>query len=169
MSQAKMIAEATEILLSHKANKKLSAAVLELLESYSKTAKLDSKKRDKNITIDGTDYRWCNRHEVYEPTTNFKQKDACKLAVKVWAAYGTEINKIKAKLDAERDIGGLTDAELATMLREDDVLKKEIRERKEIRGGRYDFEAGQLQYPEIAEYNYDKTIMYNDQEVEARA
>ena len=169
MSQAKMIAEATEILKSHKANKKLSAAVLELLETYGKTAKLDSKKRDKNIVVDGTKYRWCNRHEVYEPTTNFKQNDACKLAVKVWAAHGAEIKKIQAKLDVERDMDGITDAEAIAMLREDDALKKEIRERKEIRGGRYDFEGGQLQFPEIAGYNYDQTIMYNDQEVEARA
>ena len=161
MSQAKMIAEATEILLSHKASKKLSAAVLELLETYSKTAKLDSKKRDKNIIINGTDYRWCNRHELYEPTSNFKQADACKLAVKVWSAHGAEIKKFQARLDSELDMEDLDIVEIKT-------LNTQLKERKEIRGGRYDFEGSQLQFPDIAEYNYDTGAMYNDQEAEAR-
>ncbi len=143
-----MIAQATQILSDNKANKKLTAAVLELLENYSKTSNRDTKQRDKNIEIDGIAYRWCNRHEIYEPTTNFKQKDACKLAVKVWTEYGSRIKKAQARLDVELDMDKLDTDEIKT-------INNEIKTLKEIRGGRYEFEGNQLQFPEIPEYNYD--------------
>jgi len=150
MSQNTMITQATQILAYNKASKKLSAAVLELLETYSKTSKVDSIIRDKNITVDGTEYRWCNRHEIYEPTTNFKQKDSCKLAVKVWSDYGSRIKKVQVRLDVELDMDDLDVVEIKS-------LNVELKTLKENRGGRYEFEGNQTQFPEIPEYNYDTT------------
>ena len=148
MAQNTMIAQATQILDENKASKKLSAAVLALLEEYSKTSNRDTKQRDKNIEVDGIEYRWCNRHEIYEPTTNFKQKDACKLAVKLWSHYGSEIKKLQTRIDVELDMDELDTNEIKS-------LNTQIKAMKENRGGRYDFEANQLQFPDVAEYNYD--------------
>jgi len=162
MAQNTLIETATLLMAEHKASKKLSTAVLALLEEYSKTSKKDTVQREKNITLDGTEYRWCNRHEVYEPTTNFKQKDACKLAVKAWAAFGARLKKLQASLEVEHDMEILTDQEKLDVLSSDDLLKKEIKELKEVRGGRYDFEGNQLQFPEIPGYNYDAGSFLTD-------
>ena len=154
-----MIAQATQLLSDNNATKKLTTAVLELLETYGKTSNRDTKQRDKNITLDGVDYRWCNRHEIYEPTTNFKQKDSCRLAVKLWSHYGTELKKLTNRLDVEIDMD-----ELDTVVIKG--LNEDIKTLKENRGGRYDFESNQLQFPDVTEYNYDNSMFYTDDQLE---
>jgi len=158
MAQNTLIETATLLMTEHKASKKLSTAVLALLEEYSKTSKKDTTIREKNIVVDGIDYRWCNRHEVYEPTTNFKQKDACKLAVKAWAAFGARLKKLQTSLEVELELESPSIDDIKS-------LGKEIKELKETRGGRYDFEGSQLQFPDISGYNYDSASFLSDAEI----
>jgi len=160
MNKNTMIATATQLMLDNKASKKLTAAVLLLLEDYSKTSNNDTVKHEKNITLDGIDYRWCNRHAVYEPTTNFKQKDSCKLAVKVWSEFGSRIKKLQTRLDVELDMEELDTKEIKS-------LNIEIKELKEVRGGRYDFESNLLQFPGIKDYIYDTEKFIKSETIES--
>ena len=65
------------------------------------------------VTIDGKDYKWCNRHKQYEPVDWFlvensgKVKPECAAAYYRWQDYGKLLNKaIKDGDDSE--IGRLT-------------------------------------------------------------
>lgn len=144
------------LLTEHKANKGLTTAITELLEEFAKTANKDTVKRDVDIVVDGNEYRWCNRHEVYEPITNFKDTKkttvACILASTAWFNLGKEIKTLTDEL-MDRATKGENVAELATTLNE----------HKEVRGGRYDFEANALQFPEIEGYIYDQEKFIADE------
>ena len=158
MAQNNMIAQATQILSDHKANKKLSIAVLALLEEFSKKSKLDTTIRNKNITLDGNDYRWCNRHEVYEPVSNFKEKDSCKLAVSSYRFQTKNIKTLSAAKDKMIEEGEMENVQ---------AKHTEIKLLMETRGARYDFEANKLQFPEIADYIYDQDKFLTDEEGQA--
>ncbi len=146
---------ANALLVEHKANKALTAALTELFEQYSATVKSDTIQREKHIKVDGKDYTWCNRHEIYEPSTNFKDDKkstvACKLASTHWFYLGKEIKALEDKLMRDA-MAGENVSEIA----------KQIVEMKEIRGGRYDFEANKLQHPDIEDYIYDEEMFITE-------
>ena len=139
-----------ELLLAHKANAKLTSAITELLEEFAKTSNKDTVKREVDIEVNGINYRWCNRHEVYEPATNFKDMKpttvACKLAATFWFNLGKEIKTMNDEL-MDKAIKGEDVSELAVKLNE----------AKEFRGGRYNFEANALQFPDIENFIYDES------------
>jgi len=150
MTKVQLRNEALELLVTHKASKKLSDAVTELLEQFVKTSRKDTVKRDKVITIDNIEYAYCNRHEVYEVITNFKKEkndrisDECLLAITVHR-------------DLTKQLKVLNDELMTKAINGEDVseLAKDIKNLKEIRGGRYDYEANSLQFAEVKDYNYD--------------
>jgi hypothetical protein len=140
--------QAMELLTAHKANKKLSEALTALFDEYAKTSKKETVQRETEITVDGNEYRWCNRHEVYEPITNFNDKKPdCKLAHLKWAEMGKEVKRLNDKL-------------MAMALEGEDVqeIASEFKLAKELRAGRYNFEDDALQYPEIEDFIYDKNV-----------
>ena len=158
MTKATMKNEALALLTTHKANKKLTEALTELFEQYAKNGKLDSVKREKLINVKGINYQWCNRHEVYEPLENFKNDKSpeCKLATKYWTFLGTKVKDIQGKLDKAID-----DEKYDTIK----DIKKELDEAKALRGGRYDFEANHLQFPDIADYFYSQDNFITDGDI----
>jgi hypothetical protein len=136
-----------------KASKKLQEALAELLEQYAERANRDTIKRDKFITVDGEEYAWCIRHEVYEPITNFKdtiKSDkrvvACKLAYKHFDEIGKVITKLNKQMLADA-VDGKNVTKLA----------KQIEHSKEIRAGRYNWADNAKQYPDIEGYIYDES------------
>ena len=160
MTKNQMKNEVLAALTEHKANKKLTEALIELLEEYASKASKGSDKREKVITIDGSEYVWCNRHEIYEPSYNFKslKADCCKLGHVVWANYGKQIKEAQEHLDAllaaeEFDIDGIreTNDTLTTL--------------KEVRGGRYNFADNALQFAEVESYNYDTKLHLTGDEI----
>ncbi len=99
---------------------------------------------DKFISFDGTDYQWCNRHEVYEPLTNFKpNQPACKLAVRVWGQLTKQVNTAKTELQALIDAGDFDKLPAAN-----EAMKKI----DAIRGGKFDIEAD-MGANEMDDYN----------------
>jgi len=158
MTKNQIKVEALSLAVTHKANKALTKALTELFEEYAKTGKLDSVKREKLITINKVNYQWCNRHEVYELTTNFKNEKSpeCKLATKYWSYLGTKVKDIQTKLDATIE---------AEKYDEIKAIKHELDDAKALRGGRYDFDANSLQFAEIADYSYDKELLMSDEEL----
>lgn len=163
MTKTQMSTEAARLLNEHKANKALTTAMTELFEQYMATAKGTAEKREKVITVDNNEYVWCNRHEVYEPSTNFnkesdrkggqKFQDSCRLATKHWSQLGKEVKVLQDKLDKALDeenyeVAGTTN--------------KELKEAKEVRSGRYNHEANTLQYPDIEDYIYDYSLFIQD-------
>ena len=157
MTKAQLREQGIALLAEHKAPKALKEKITELLEEFAKTANKDTVKREVDIVVDGNEYRWCNRHEVYEPITNFKDTKkttvACKLASHHWFQLGKEIKTLNDELMAKA-IEGKDVSELATKLNE----------MKEIRGGRYDFEANATQYPDIQDYIYDDDKFIQDEQ-----
>ena len=150
MTKAQMNAKATELLSAHKANKALTKAMTALFDEYMKTAKGTAEKREKLITVDGNEYQWCNRHEVYEPLVNFaegkKGNGSCKLAAVAWNNLSRQVREIEGKLSKALDD---EDFEAAA------AVNKELKSLKDIRAGRYDFDANALQFPDIEDYDYD--------------
>ena len=160
MTKVQIKNEVLAALTEHKANKKLTEALVELLEEYASKATKGSEKRDKVITIDGDEFVWCNRHEIYEPSYNFKtnKSDCCKLGHMVWANYGKQIKEAQEHLDAlltseEFDIDGIR------------ATNDKLVELKELRGGRYNFDDNALQFAEVESYNYSKDIFHNPDNV----
>ena len=153
MTKVQMKNEVLAALTEFKANKGLTKAVVELLEEYASKATKGAEKRDKIITIDGDEFVWCNRHEVYEPSYNFKNNkaDCCRLGHLVWAAYGKHIKEAQDHLDALLEADNYDVVEIK-------ASSHNVKELKELRGGRYNFEDNVLQFPEIEGYNYDKLI-----------
>ena len=147
MTKVQMKAQALELMTSHKANKKLTEAMTALFEEYAKNSKLDSVKREKLIDIKGTTYQWCNRHEIYEPLENFKNDKSpeCKLATKYWTYLGAKVKTIQEKLDK-----AIEDEKYDTIK----DIKHELDQAKALRGGRYDREGNELQFPDIENYLY---------------
>jgi len=148
MTKTQMKSAATELLNTHKANKALKAALTELFEQYASTNKGDTVKRVQHIEVDGVHYRWCNRHLVYEVATNFKKNPRdCMVAYKHWSELGKQVKT-------------LNDTLMAKALEGEDVqeLAAELKELKEIRGGRYSLEGTRLQYNDIEDYNYDMPV-----------
>lgn len=138
---------------TNKANAKLTAAITAIMEEYTLRANGDTVKREKTIEKDGNMYVWCNRHEVYEPQTNFKRAktpsgfaDECTLALLVHRELSKEIKTLNDSLMAKA-IEGEDIQEIAV----------ELKEKKEIRAGRYSWEANDLQYPDIEGYISDIT------------
>ena len=138
---------ALDLLVANKAKPALLKAMTELFEEYAKNGKLDSVKRDKLISIKGSTYQWCNRHEIYEPLENFKNDKApeCKLATKYWSYLGTKVKEIQGKLDKT------IEDEKFDLIKD---IKHELDEAKALRGGRYNRSDNQSQFPEIADYFY---------------
>lgn len=147
MTKLQMTAAVESVLAQHKAKPALTEAMMELLEEYASSNKGATNKITQDVTIDGVEYRWCNRHEIYEPIVNFannkKTTVCCKLGAKHWAELGKEIK-------------ALNDDLMAKALEGEDVsqLAKELNEKKEIRGGRYSWEGTAMMYPEVADYIY---------------
>ncbi len=162
MTKVQIKNAALELVVSHKANKALTAALTELFELYTTTGKMDSVKRDKLITIKGQDYQWCNRHEIYEPLENFKtdKSPECKLATKYWSYLGTKVKDIQAKFDAAIE---------AEKLNELKGIKHELDEAKAIRGGRFDRAANALQFADIENYFYAIDNCLNDKQIAIKA
>lgn len=148
MTKTQMKNAALELMEAHGANKKLSAALTALFDEYAKTSKKETVKRETEITVDGNEYRWCNRHEVYEPITNFSgKKPDCKLATLVWSEHGKKVKQLNDKL-MDMAMNGEDVQEIAA----------ELKAAKEIRSGRYNFEDDAAQYPEIEDFIYSKNI-----------
>jgi len=157
MTKVQMKNEALSLIAKHKASAKLTAALTELFEEFVQTANRDTVKREQDIVVDGNEYRWCNRHEVYEPITNFKDTKkttvACKLAAHHWFQLGKEIKT-------------LNDSLMAKAMEGEDVQEEavKLKELKEIRGGRYSFEANALQYPDMEDYIYDESKFIKEED-----
>ena len=142
-------------LTDNNASKKLSAAVIELLEQYTAT-KSATPKREKVITVDGAEFAYCTKHNVYEPVTNFgmesdrkggkRYNDGCRLANLVWKNHTKEINQGKKELSNALDA---EDYESAAK------LNKEIKSLELQRGGRYAYEQDMLNHVGIEDYNYN--------------
>ena len=148
MTKVQLKNEVLNTLVAKKANKALTEAITELLELYTKTSNKDTVKRAKVIEVDGITYVWCNRHEFYEPETNFKtQKSAeCKLGTKHWSNLTKQVHELEGKLTTALD---QEDYEAAG------TINRDLKALKETRGGRYSFEANKLQYPELEGYDYE--------------
>lgn len=146
MTKVEMKNTAMGILGEHKAPKALTAALTELFEQYASNSKMDTVKRPKHIKVDGVDYTWCNRHEVYELSTNHKNPRDCVVANKHWSYLGKAVTKLNDELFA------------AAMAGEDTKeLALQLKEAKELRAGRYNLEANELQYADIEGYTYGAT------------
>jgi len=158
MTKIQMKNAALSLAAEHKANKKLTAALTELFDTYTKTGKLDSVKREKLITKDGRDYQWCNRHEQYEPLENFKNDKApeCKLATTYWKYLGKQVTEAQEALDK------LIDDEKYDEIK---PAKLYLEAARATRGGRYDFEANALQFADIENYYYSTENFIQDGEV----
>jgi len=135
-------------LTDHKAKAALTEQITELLELYASKATKGAEKRDKVIDVEGVEYVWCNRHEVYEVSTNFKtnKADCCLLAHKVWVNYGTQIKTAQDALDA------VIAAEDYEAIKPANIVLQDL---KELRGGRYNFEDNKLQFAELENFDYD--------------
>jgi len=110
MTKAQLITEVQNTLVAHKANKKLTEAIEELLRQYAPTKKSGGG-RDKVIEIDGQTFVWCTRHEQYEPAEIFRTKGdkydpTCLFAAKRWGQYTKEINKAQKALTEAVASGG---------------------------------------------------------------
>ncbi len=144
--------------VSHKAGKKFLSELTVLMEEFAQNANRDTVKRDKVLTIDGETYIWCNRHEVYEPKMNFKTETSpeCKLGHKHW----TNLSK---------QVKDLTDQLMAKAVAGEDVkdIAKELEDTKAIRGGRFDFDANALQYPDLENYDYDSDNFVKEDDIPA--
>lgn len=158
MTKNQMKLAALEIMKANKANKALTAELTELFEEFAKTSNNDTVKRPKIIEVDGVEYAWCNRHEVYEPATNFKrnnkQKDGtmgyateCNLAAAAWRDLSKLLNEAKEHLQVA------IDDENYQVLPE---LNKKVKELTAQRGGRYSYEANALKYPDCEGYIYNE-------------
>jgi len=158
MTKVQLKSEAIELLVANKANKALTTAITELMESYAKTANRDTVKRDRIIEIEGDTYHWCNRHEVYEPSSNFRTEKevACILANKKWQALGKMVNDA----DAARETA--IESQNYEALPE---LTAKLKEIKEIRTGRYNHDDDALQFPDIVEYNYESDDYIKEEDV----
>ena len=130
-------------LINHNANAELTESINDILSKFKSNSK-----RDKVITVDGQTYVWCNRHERYEVSENFKteKNPECILATKRWADYGKQI-KI-----AKDNIASAIDAERYDELKS---LKKIVDDLTATRAGRFDFDQDRIDFPEIEGYNYD--------------
>lgn len=148
MTKIQMKNEALRLAAEFKAKPQFVEALTELLEQYASNAKLDTVKREKNIVVDGREYTWCNRHEVYEPSTNFKndKADCCVLADKAWKQLSKEVRQLEESLTAKAIEGADVQG-----------LALQLKELRELRGGRYNFEGNALQYPDIEGYIYDES------------
>ena len=92
----------------------VSADILEQVMAATASVRGVSTARPILKEIDGVEYKWCNRHNLYEPLTSFLMKSngkeynpECAAATLKWKAYGKEINK--AMKDGEFEtLGKLT-------------------------------------------------------------
>jgi hypothetical protein len=121
-----------------KTKEQLAEAFLALMAEYKGSKdKSESTKRQTIIERDGITYKYCNRHEQYEPIDTFNIKSnkdgvitynpECSVATAKWLAYNSDIIK------AEKQVMSLID--------DVDELRKQvahINELKELRGGKYD-------------------------------
>jgi len=144
MTKTQMNTAAQALLVEHKASKKLSEAVIALLQEYAESSNKSVDKRERDITIDGVEYHWCNRHEIYEVATNFKKPHDCTLSVVHWNFLGKAVAELTAKLMKDAEDG-----------KDVSTTAKSLREAKELRAGRYDVEANMLQHAEVKDYAYD--------------
>ena len=153
MTKVQMKNEVLAALSSHKANKGLTTAITELLEQYASKASKGAEKRAKLITVDGVDYIWCNRHEMYEVSNNFKteKSDCCKLGHVVWVYYGRLVKEAQEELDI---LLAADDMDVVAIK----AANNELKSIKELRGGRYNFDENELQFPEVEMYNYDRDL-----------
>ena len=151
MTKAQLRIAGLAILDNHKVAKGLKDELISLLDEYVNAGK--APKREKNITVKEKDYRWCNRHELYEPVDNFNQKDSCKLAVKVWSELGKDIKKL------EDNLNQLIEDEKYDLLKD---AKKSIDELKKIRGGKYNWVDDSTKYPDIEDYDYKSDDFIRD-------
>ncbi len=162
MTKVQMKNEALNLLVANKANQKLTAALTELFEAFVKTSNKDTVQRDKIIMANGIEMVWCNRHEVYEPSTNFKMnnkaKDGtmgyapeCNLAATAWRALSAQLNEAKEALQAA------IDGENYEALPQLNITAKDLTAQ---RGGRYSYEANALQFPEIEGYTYNENDLF---------
>lgn len=155
MTKIQMKNEALSLMAANKANVKLTKALTELFEAFVATSNRDTVKREKVIMVDKVEFVWCNRHEVYEPSTNFKTEsdrkggtkfqDACILATKHWGELGKGVKTLTDELMIKATAG-------------EDVqeVALKLNEAKATRGGRYSFEANALQYPDLENFIYDE-------------
>jgi len=157
MTKIQMKNEALALLTEHKANKKFTESMTALLEAYTASAKKDTFIREKLITMNGVELQWCNRHEVYEVTRNFKNDKSpeCKLAAKHWGELGKQVKALNDKL-------------MAKALEGEDIqeIAVELKELREIRAGRFDMAGNVLQYADVAGYDYD-AIAFTDEDIQA--
>ena len=163
MTKVQMNAAAQALLVEHSANKELTAAMTELFEQYMATAKGGTEKREKVIMHEGEEYVWCNRHEVYEPAINFlkesdrkggqKYRNCCTLGEAYVKYLTTVINDMAGKLTTAIDNEDYAAAK---------ELNTEIKETKERRAGRYNFDDNALQFPDVKNYLYDASLFIKD-------
>jgi protein-arginine kinase activator protein McsA len=151
MTKSELIAQINETLVANKANKTLTAAIQAVLDEYkpSKAAK-----REKVIEIDGTEYVWCTRHEVYEIAENFTKDskgyhNGCKLTDYKVAHYTKIINELQKALTEALDN---EDFESASK------INKDLKELKLIRGSKYNLENDIKEFPEVQGYNYEAEV-----------
>jgi len=153
MTKTQLKTEALNLLNEHKANKKLVEAITTLMASYT-ASKSNKVIREKMITIDDEQFVWCNRHEVYEPIINFskgEKSDCCILAHTVWNDLGKQVTKLSDDLTTKA-IEGEDVQEIAA----------ELKSKKELRGGKYNFIDDKVKFPEIENYIYDDKLFHQD-------
>ncbi len=89
----------TQIALTAILDGQISAELLEQVIAATASVRGVSLARPILKEIDGVEYKWCNRHSLYEPLTSFLMKSngkeynpECAAATLKWKAYGKEIN-----------------------------------------------------------------------------
>ena len=111
MATKKEIIEQVQALISAEVSEETLTNVVDILNQMGR--KVGSAKRPTQIEIDGTTYKWCNRHGQYEPIDWFmvekggKIKPECTAAYFKWQQYGKDINAALKAEDYEA-IGKLT-------------------------------------------------------------
>jgi len=149
MTKTQLKSTALELLVAHKANKQLTAAISALMEEYS--SKKSADKIEKFLTIDGQNYVWCNRHEIYEIETNFKNNGtdkstvACELAAAYWLQLSKDVR------EHEKLLSEALDAEDYAVAKE---LNAKLKDLKATRSGKYDFTKNAQLHPEVKGYDY---------------
>jgi hypothetical protein len=157
MKKNELISEITAIITNkeYKADKALQEAITKILNDYKSSS--SSNKKDEIaqlIEIDGVNYAWCNKHNLYEVADNFAKNKKrangyhvnCKLSDARWHDISKQIKTANDNLHK---------AIAEKKWSEVEKFDKEISELKIKRNAIYNIEDDKKAFKEIDSYNYE--------------
>jgi hypothetical protein len=139
-----MKAAVEALMAQHKAPKALKTEMATILDNFV-ASKAESKKLPKVIVVDGVEYTWCTRHELYEKSTNIVNGRDCIAANKHWTALGKEVKRLNDEL-----------LKAATAGEDVQEIAQELKAAKETRSSRYNLEESEKYVDaETTEYDFE--------------